>query len=352
MMFGQELTPQNEALQFIKQGRFPEAREVAARLIKSAADTGAGIPYRAGLHHLLGIAEYNLGRDVEAIRAFETGVQLCERNQGRASEILVSTLVSLAEVYTSQAHFKEAERTLRRATEVAGAELSPGHPRLASVFDGWGLLYLTQGQMSRAEASFRRALAILEIALNPSDPAIGEELGSVASVLMSMGRRKEALPFIDRSRQILANAYGPNHPETIFATYNFGVAQLASAPAEAEKTLRGAMAAWLTMQPERHVTVAAFLNAIAWARLRQRDPKGAASLSAQSLELARALLGPEHPRVMILLYDRASLLKAAKQGRDAAAARKEADRIRQAKGYPEPNRQQHSIDVRALRGLQ
>ena len=110
------------------------------------------------------------------------------------------------------------------------------------------------------------------------------------------------------------------------------------------------MAGWLTLQPERHVTVVALLNALAWARLGQGDPSGSAALSEQALKLARELLGPEHPRVMILLYDRASLLKAAKRGRDAAAARKEADRIRQAKGYPEPRRQQHSIDIRTLRG--
>ena len=243
MMLGQELTPQDEALQLIKQGRFSEAREAVTHLIKNAADTGAGIPYRASLLHLLGIAEYNLGRHIEAIRAFEAGVYLCERNHTGASPVLVSTLVSLAEVYTSQAHFKESERALRRAGEVAEAELPPGHARLASVFDGWGLLYLAQRQMSRAESCLRRALAILETALNPSDPAIGAEAGSLASLLLSMGRRNEALPLIERSRKILADALGPNHPETVLATYNFGVAQLASAPADAGKILREAMAA-------------------------------------------------------------------------------------------------------------
>ena len=72
---------------------------------------------------------------------------------------------------------------------------------------------------------------------------------------------------------------------------NFGVAQLASAPADAEKTLRGAMAASLTLQPERHVTVFALLNATAWPRLRRRAFNGTASLSAQSLELAPDPLG-------------------------------------------------------------
>ena len=354
-MWAQPATPQDELIRLVRQGQYVQVRQAAAKLIEEAAQSATksatkpakGLPYRAGLQQLLGLAEANFGHFAEAERAFEHGIELCGRSQPAAPETLVSLLVSLAETHTTQAHFRQADLALRRAGQTA-AGLSSDHPLRASIFDGWGVFYLAQRKGSQAEASFRRALAILEQHLGPHDPQVASEANGLASLLVSMGRQSEALPLIERGRNVLLESHGPNHPETFFATYLLGRVQIESAPAEAEKMLRAAIEAWRTTQPERHTNLAMLLNALASARHRQGDLAEAIALGSQALAISRDLLGPEHPRVMDQLYERAQLLKAAKRGKEAAALKKEADRIRAQLGDSEPGR--HTIDIRALRG--
>ena len=131
------------------------------------------------------------------------------------------------------------------------------------------------------------------------------------------------------------------------ASYYLGAAQLESAPAAAEKLFREALKNWLATQPELHVQTVLILSALAEARRKQGGLGEAVALSGRALELSRALFGPDHPQAVTLMYSRARLLKAARQGKEAAALKKQADRIRAERGYEEPNR--HSIDIRALR---
>jgi tetratricopeptide (TPR) repeat protein len=347
ILLAQAETPQDRVLRMVKEGRHAEARQVAAQLIGEAARLGAGLPYRAGLSQLLGMAEYNLGRHVEAARAFEEAIELSERSGPPATVVLVSTLVSLSETHVVQGRFAVAAGLLRRAMDTAEAGLPPGHLRFASVLDGMGALYMAQGQTSRAETAFRASLAIIEKQLGPDHPDAATETLGLASLLLSAGRRTEAIPLLERGRQAFEAAYGPNHPTAVSATYYLGTAQLEAAPAAAEQLFREALGKWLSTQPERHVQTILILSALATARHKQGGADEAASLSGRALALSRELFGPEHPQVVTLMYSRAHLLKAAKQGKEAAAIKKEADRIRAKNGTSGPA--QHSIDIRALR---
>ena len=110
ILMAQAGTPQDEVLRLVKQGCYPEARLAVTRLIDEAARSGgAGASYRAGLFQLLGMAEYNLGSYAQAAAAFERGVALCEQSRPAASEVLVSTLVSLSEIHTVQGRFQRSE---------------------------------------------------------------------------------------------------------------------------------------------------------------------------------------------------------------------------------------------------
>ena len=156
-MWAQPATPQDELIRLVRQGQYVQARQAATKLIEEAAQSATksatkpakGLPYRAGLQQLLGLAEANLGHFAEAERAFEHGIELCGRSQPAAPETLVSLLVSLAETHTTQAHFRQADLALRRAGQTA-AGLSSDHPLRASIFDGWGVFYLAQRKGSQA----------------------------------------------------------------------------------------------------------------------------------------------------------------------------------------------------------
>ena len=345
----QSPTPQDELIRRVSQGRHIQARELAHRLIREAAapGSGAGIPYRAALYELLGTTETALENYGEAQQALEHGLKLCEQHQAALPELQVSLLVSLAETHSVRANVAEANRILQRALAVATSGLPPDHPRLASVLDGLGLLYAARGEISRAEQFVRRALAILERRLGPTHPDAAIEALTLASLLLTANRHTEAVPLIERSRNVLERTYGRSHPRTVFAGYNLGIAQLKSNPAGAETALRTTLADWRESQPERHTITARFLNALAAARQEQGDIAEALNLNNHALDILRDVVGPEHPVVVTAMYDRARLLLLGKRKKDAAALRKDADRIRLAKGDPEPG--QHSIDIQALR---
>lgn len=345
-------TPQNEVLRLVTAGQYLTARELVTRLIREAAESAppVGIPYRAGLQQLLGVIENSLARRREAQEALEQGLKLCEGPQPAVPELLISLLVSLAESHIARADFQEANRVLRRALATASTELPPDHPSMASVLDALGLLYQARGQNSRAEGLHRRAVAILEKRLGPAHPDTAAAALTLGALLLSSNRSAESAPLLKGSWSALEQARGKGHPMTLFAAHCFALAKLKSDPAEAESVLRASLALWRDSQPERHNTTANFLNALAAARIAQGDAADAINLNAQALDILREVLGPEHPEVVRLLYDRAHLLSANQRKKEAAALQAEADRIRLAKGYARPER--YSIDTKALRKRQ
>ncbi len=340
-------TPEDNAIRLTNEGRYIEAHQEVTQLIREAdSRPGAGLVYRAALYQLLGAIENSLGHFQKAERAVMTGLEISER-EATPPSVLVALWVQLAESYTLRARYKEAKGALQHAFETAEAGLPADHPRRATVFDSFGFLALAEGQSSRAEAWFRRSLDLLEKKLGPSNPDVAHSALTLASILESTGRLAEAIPLIERSSRALRQAYGAGNPGEVFANLMVATAQLDSAPAEAERVLRDALAAWLTTQPEVHPTTSKLLNALGAARYRQGDLAEALALNGRALTIFTASLGPEHPQVVSAMYDRARLLAAAKRKKEAAALKKEADRIRVAKGYAEPGR--HSIDIRSLR---
>jgi tetratricopeptide (TPR) repeat protein len=345
LLIGQQPAPQDEVIRLVKEGRYEQARPLITRLITESGDTGIG--YRTALLQWLGTVENHLGHHSEAQRSIEEGLRLLEKHQGEP-EVRISLLASLAEAHTSQGHFSEAGQALRRAIEVGEKELPPDHPRLASVYDALALLHLAQGQQSRAAAATKRALAILEKRFGPDHPNVAVEASTLASLQIAMGQLSRGLPLMERSYRILLAAYGSHHSDTVRAAYSLATAQLSSAPAVAEQLLRSSLRSWLETQPELHVNTVGFLAALAEARYRQGDVGEAIILNGRALELLRKVWGPEHVQTVGLMDGQARLLKAAKRGKESAALKKEADRIRERHGYAEPGR--HTIDISALRG--
>ncbi len=342
------LNAQEEALQLMAKGQFTGARQVVARLIEDAERTGSPPVYQAGLWHLLGVAENRLGRYEQAEAALSRGVQLCDHSEPAAPELAIALLVELGDAYLNHDHLDDANGVLRRAMGIASKQLPPGHPRLASVQHSLGVLFWVQGKLSSAEKAFRLSLAILESSLGSDHPDVAAALSSLAGILTMTARQADAIPLFERSKTICERAYGPVHPDTIGATFALGVAVLKSAPLRAELLLRQAIANWRVSQPERHPNMVKFLGALADSRCAQGDCREAVILSEQALQMSRDVFGPEHPHVIARMYDHALLLKKTRRRKEAAALKREADRIRALRGYSEPDR--HRIDILALRG--
>jgi tetratricopeptide (TPR) repeat protein len=284
----------------------------------------------------------------KAEAALSRGVQLRDHSAPAAPELAIALLVELADASLNHGHLDDANRVLRRAMGMASKDLLAGHPRFASVQHSLGVLFWAQGQLSRAEKAFRLSLTILEGSQGHDHPDVAAAAGGLAGLLTMTGRQAEAMPLFGRGKAIFDRLYGPAHPDAIGATFALGAALLKSAPDKAELLLRQAIANWGLSQPEQHPHMIKFLSALATSRYAQGDHREAGILNEQALQMSRDIFGTEHPHVIAQMYEHAQLLKATRRGKEAAALKREADRIRALRGYSEPDR--HRIDILALGG--
>jgi len=337
----------DDVLALLRQGQSARARDLAAATLQSlpASSTAAN---RAAWHQVLGAAHNQLSQYRDAEATLSQGVQVLQGLEQTAPHVAISLRASLAEARLYLHRPREAEALLNQAFRIAALHLPPGHPRHAVLWDGLGMVQFTRGDHRGAEASMRKAHEILSQALGPAHPDTIAQATSLATVLVAMNRNEEAYSLAWQSRQQIEAKLGPHHIETIRASYAAAITILPSAPSRAEAILRDLLLQWeRSGQPQTHATIAMILGAIAAARNRQNDKKGAVECNARSLDILRQLVGPNHQAVVHKMYDHAQLLRSAKRGKEAAVIEKEAGRIRDAYGYPPPSR--HTVDIRALR---
>jgi tetratricopeptide (TPR) repeat protein len=327
-------------------GEFSAARDLAVELIAQEGP-GSSPTYGARLRHLVGIAENRLGRYEQSSDALRRGLELCVGQEGTVPELTIALLEELAAAHSNLGDLNEADRALRRASQLAADYLPPGHVRLAAIQHALGTLYWSRGQLSRAEHAFRISLKMIERTAGPDHADAAAAAMSLGGLLSSTGRGTAAVPLLKRSLSTFERVYGPVHPDTISAAYALAVVLGESQPAPAETLLGEAMANWRRSQPERHPHMIKFLSALARLRCIRRAFDEAAFLSRQALQLSIDLFGAEHSHAVAQMYEHALLLKDAGKRREAAAVKKEADRIRAVKGYTEQDRLQ--VDILALR---
>ncbi|MBS1824409.1 MAG: tetratricopeptide repeat protein [Acidobacteria bacterium] len=338
---------QQDALQMLREGKFAQARNRALQLLGSVPENMAAIDL-AMLHHVVGSAANQLGQYAQAEAHLTSGLEALRGAEPAAPELAVSLLTSLAESHLHLQRATQSQLLLQEAFRIAGKYLPASHPWHGQIWDGLGALQSARGEHVKAEKSLRKAYEIFNGALGPTHPYTVAQAASLATVLVKLNRAEEAYALAWNSHVELNRRFGPLHPETIRATYSAAITLLNTEPARAETILRDALGNWeISGQETIHTTAAMLLSAIAAARNRQRDTKGAIDWNRRALDTLRQLLGPNHAAVVNKMYEQAELLQSIKRKKDAMSLRKEADRIRELHGYPRPGTQ--TVDVRALR---
>ena len=130
-------------------------------------------------------------------------------------------LTILAEVYSSQGRYAEAEPLYQRSLAIREKALGPEHPSVAIALGNLGKLYRAQGNWSEAEPPLDRALAILERSLGPENRHVATTLNILAELYRDQGRYAEAEPLYQRALSIYEKALGPEHPNVATSLENY-----------------------------------------------------------------------------------------------------------------------------------
>ena len=274
-----------EAERLYQAGKYPEATEIAQRLL-AIREKSLGPD-----HPLVGIPLYLLaelylrqGRYAEAEPLFKRALR-SEKALGPDHPTVGHPLNNLAVLYQQPGPLRRGRAALQAQPrhQREGARARPprrGHSRSTT----WPMLYTDQGRYAEAEPLYKRSLAISEKALGPDHPDVGTSLNNLAVLYQAQGRYAEAEPLYKRSLAIREKALGPDHPDVGTSLNNLAVLYQAQGRyAEAEplykRSLASARRRWGPTTP----TSAPSLNNLAVLyQARAATPRPSRSTSAAS----------------------------------------------------------------------
>ena len=99
--------------------------------------------------------------------------------------------------------------------------MGSAHPDVAASLNNLAELYSLQERYTEAEALYLRSLAIREQQLGIEHPAIATSLSNLANLYSLQGRYGEAEPLYLRALAIMFSGLGEDHPNTQTVWQNF-----------------------------------------------------------------------------------------------------------------------------------
>ena len=299
----------------------------------------------AALLHELAITDLALRRFADAEISLRIAGEIWSAYPEQ-TERRVTVLYHLSRVLIEQSRVIEAEKLLYSALALAEEKLPSDHPRTSGVLHTLGLLYWSKGDLQRASHHIAEALRRVQKTPGQYTRDAAVAALDLAEVRSAQGQHREAVRLCRTSVDALQSLLGPEHPQTITALLQLGIAQIPIEPRQAELTLRLVHSQWAATQGASNATAAAIEGALARASLALNEKDQALQWNQRALTLATQSAG-EHGDTLASLYlDRALILKAMRRRKEADQCQAEASRILEANRPFATGRQ--TIHVRAL----
>ncbi len=156
----------------------------------------------AEIQNKQGTAHYQAGNHGEAIKAFESAMNLTSKRLGKNHPDVAAALNNLALLHYAQGNYAAAEPLYKQSLAIDEHALGIDHPGVATDLNNLALLYKKQGNLAAAEPLLKRALAIKEKNFDPGHPSLLTGLTNYAAVLRSMGREADAEKFEKRAATV------------------------------------------------------------------------------------------------------------------------------------------------------
>lgn len=214
-------------------------------------------------------------------------------------------------LFSTKAHFREAEPLTRRALVIAEQGYGPNDATVAIHLSNLAMLLQATNRLEEAEPLMRRALFIDEQSYGLAHPRVADDLNNLAHLLLSTERLEEVEPLMRRALAIDEKTYGDWHPNVAMDLNN--LAQLLHAKKrfdEAEPLMQRALMIDEHSYGEEHPEVARDLNNLAELLQATKRFGEAEPLTRRALSILEQSYGVDHPRVAMVLNNLARLLQA------------------------------------------
>ncbi len=159
-----------------------------------------------------GEATMRSGQYADAERIFTQAVKKAEQF-GLHDRRVAVTLSRLAQAYTAQEKYVEAEPVYLQALKIYQDVHGEDHVDVAATLNNLGVLHRKHGQFVDAQALLARALKIKEKIFGPDDLEVALGLSNLAAVYSAQNQFDPAAQLLQRVVAIREKRLGPKHPD-------------------------------------------------------------------------------------------------------------------------------------------
>jgi tetratricopeptide (TPR) repeat protein/CHAT domain-containing protein len=218
---------------------------------------------------------------------------------------LAPSVRNLGAVLLSAGEFTRAVPLYERA--LALTEAARSHPeRVAESLSDLGYALTLAERHEQAESILDRAILLLERRRTPSDLLLASALERKGSLLLERGLYGAARPVLERALAIAAKAM-PDHPKTARVLDTFGnLCWFEGNRSEAERYYRTALDLARRVLGSEHPSVAVYMRDLAASRASAGYLEEAQDLQERALAINRKIFGDRHVEVAFQLNDLAN----------------------------------------------
>jgi CHAT domain-containing protein/tetratricopeptide (TPR) repeat protein len=267
-----------------------------------------------------------LGKYTLAESTFAKGLDALRVKPGETHPAYAASLLAYAALKVDLGHYVDAERLYEEAGRLVKAELGEDHPVYATLLNNRGFLFQSLGNAAAAAADYQRSLELKRKLYGPGSPLAVSTLRNLAhltyaqnheagerllaeavdlyakaanappfdytSVLLGLERAQrdrgalsDAMATAQQALAVAAKGLGMRHPLYAAAVRDLGTIEAALGHADAERSLRDAIAIAEDVHGPNHPDLPAFLNALADFYVRRADYAAALSLYRRSFDI-------------------------------------------------------------------
>ena len=159
-----------------------------------------------------GDAALQRGQYQEAEQIFSAAVRKAEEF-GLHDRRVAVTLAHLAQTYSAQGKFVEAEPVYLEALKIYQDVHGENHLDVAAMLNNLGVLHRKHGQYADAQRLLTRALSIKEKLLGPDHLEVALALSNVAAMHLAQGDWDSAAKLLARALALRETQLRPDHPD-------------------------------------------------------------------------------------------------------------------------------------------
>lgn len=141
----------------------------------------------------------------DANRQIRLAMQVAEVRLGTEHPRRASVLAVASRIQTKRSEYAEAERLARQCLQILRASLGRGHPGLADGYLALGEVQLAKGQFGAAEKAFDKAIELRTQGVGRQHPELADALEGKAAVFRATSRRDGATELMQLAADLRAS---------------------------------------------------------------------------------------------------------------------------------------------------